>query len=275
MIKMFELIINIITSKKFYLPVLFIALGIISYKIISKTIKKVSKIDGYINKTHSEGYDKRKSTVVGLINNIIKYTIAIIVIVSILNVYGVNTKSIIASIGIASAIIGLAFQDIIKDFLSGIFIIFDNAYAVGDWVTIDNFKGEVIAVGLRTTKVRAYTGEIMSLSNSSFTKVINYNLNSPKLYLTIPFGYEEKIEKVEEILKKVLEELKKDKDVKATTLLGVESFEESCILYAIEIDCKTSTQFRIKRLLLRNIKMAFDENGITIPYNKLDVHVKK
>lgn len=272
---MFELIINIITSKKFYLPVLFIALGIISYKIISKTIKKVSKIDGYINKTHSEGYDKRKSTVVGLINNIIKYTIAIIVIVSILNVYGVNTKSIIASIGIASAIIGLAFQDIIKDFLSGIFIIFDNAYAVGDWVTIDNFKGEVIAVGLRTTKVRAYTGEIMSLSNSSFTKVINYNLNSPKLYLTIPFGYEEKIEKVEEILKKVLEELKKDKDVKATTLLGVESFEESCILYAIEIDCKTSTQFRIKRLLLRNIKMAFDENGITIPYNKLDVHVKK
>lgn len=275
MTKMFEFIISIITSKKFYLPLLFIALGIISYEVISKTIKRVSKIDSYISKSHSEGYDKRKTTVISLINNIIKYIIAIIVIISILNIYGINTKSIIASIGIASAIIGLAFQDIIKDFLSGIFIIFDNAYAVGDWVTIDNFKGEVIAVGLRTTKVKAYTGEIMSLSNSSFTKVINYNLDNPKLYLTIPFGYEEKIEKIEEILKKVLDDLKKDKDVKATSLLGVDSFEESFITYALEVDCVTSTQFRIKRVLLRNIKMAFDENGIVIPYKKLDVHIKK
>ena len=173
---MFEIILSIITSKKFYMPLLFILLGIISYKIISKTIKKVSKMDVYINKGRTEAYDKRKQTVVGLIDNIIKYLIAIIIIISTLSIFGVNTKNIVASLGIASAIIGLAFQDIIKDFLSGIFILFDNAYAVGDWVTIDNFKGEVIDVGLRTTKVKAYTGEIMSLSNSSFTKVINYNL---------------------------------------------------------------------------------------------------
>ena len=257
------------------MPLLFIALGIISYEIISKTIKRVSKIDVYITKEHSEGYDKRKSTVIGLIDNIIKYLIAIIIIISILSIYGVNTKNIVASLGIASAIIGLAFQDIIKDFLSGIFIIFDNAYAVGDWVTIDNFKGEVIEIGLRTTKVKAYTGEIMSLSNSSFTKVINYNLDTPKLYLTIPFSYEEKIEKVEEILEKILAEIKKDKDVKATLLLGVDSFEEDFINYAFEVDCKTGTQFRIKRLLLRNIKKAFDDNGVVIPYKQLDVHVKK
>ena len=165
-------IFNFVTSDKFYLPVIFIGIGILSYEIVSKTIIKVSKINSYIGKNHhSKGYDKRKSTVVGLINNIIKYLIAIIIIIMVLNIYGVNTKSIVASIGIVGAVIGLAFQDIIKDFLAGIFIIFDNAYAVGDWIKIDNFKGEVISMGLKTTKLRAYTGEIMILSNSSFNKV--------------------------------------------------------------------------------------------------------
>lgn len=135
-------IFNFVTSDKFYLPVIFIGIGILSYEIVSKTIIKVSKINNYIGKNHhSKGYDKRKSTVVGLINNIIKYLIAIIIIIMVLNIYGVNTKSIVASIGIVGAVIGLAFQDIIKDFLAGIFIIFDNAYAVGDWIKIDNFKG--------------------------------------------------------------------------------------------------------------------------------------
>ena len=272
---MFDFLISIITSHKFYLPVIFIAAGIVSYEIISKTIRKVSNINTKITKTHSKGYDKRKSTVVGLINNIIKYIIAIIVIIAILNIYGVNTKSLTASLGIASAIIGLAFQDIIKDFISGIFIIFDNAYAVGDWVTIDGFKGEVVAMGLKTTKIRAYTGEIMSLSNSSFTKVINYNLNVSKLFLQIPFSYNEKIEKMEEVLKKVLDEIKKDKDVKGVEMLGVDGFEDSYINYALAVDCNPNTHIRVKRILLRNIKMAFDENGISIPYNQLDIHIEK
>lgn len=272
---MLEVIWKFITCDKFYLPVIFIAVGIISYTIISKTIVKVSKINDYIGKSHSKGYDKRKSTVIGLINNVIKYIIAIIVIILVLNLYGVNTKSIVASIGIAGAVIGLAFQDIIKDLLAGIFIIFDNAYAVGDWIQVDNFKGEVISVGLKTTKIRAYTGEIMILSNSSFNKVINYNLNAPLIFLQIPFGYKERIEKIEEVLSKVLVELKKDKNVKKCELLGVESFEESCIKYSVSVECNVGTQFSVKRLLLKNIKLAFDDAGIVIPYNKLDVHIEK
>ena len=269
-------IFNFVTSDKFYLPVIFIGIGILSYEIVSKTIIKVSKINNYIGKNHhSKGYDKRKSTVVGLINNIIKYLIAIIVIIMVLNIYGVNTKSIVASIGIVGAVIGLAFQDIIKDFLAGIFIIFDNAYAVGDWIKIDNFKGEVISMGLKTTKLRAYTGEIMILSNSSFNKVINYNLNTQKIYLEIPFSYDEKIEKIESILSDVLVEIKKEKEVKKTELLGVNEFKDSFIVYALDVDCSVGNQFKIKRLLLKKIKTRFDEEGVVIPYNQLDVHIEK
>lgn len=277
MIEMLKGIWEFITCDKFYLPVFIIFIAVVSYKIISKTIIKASKINNKLGKFKKtdKSYDKRKSTVIGLINNIIKYIIAIIVVILILNLYGVNTRSLIASIGVLGAVVGLAFQDIIKDFLAGIFIIFDNAYAVGDWITIDTFKGEVISMGLKTTKIRAYTGEVMILSNSSFNKVINYNLGLPKIFLQIPFSYEEKIERVEEILNNVLLELKKDKDVKNVELLGVESFDDSNMKYSLDVDCTIGNQFRVKRLLLRNIKMAFDEAEIVIPYNQIDVHIDK
>ena len=268
--------IKFITSDKFYLPLIYILIGIIVYYIISNTIKKINKINDKIeNKIISKVDSKRKNTVVGLINNIVKYIIAIIVIISILNVYNVNTSSILASLGIASVVIGLAFQDIIKDFLAGIFMVFDNAYAVGDWITVDGFKGEVISMGLKTTKIKAYTGEIMIIANSNLSKIINYNLNNPKIYLKVPFSYDEKIEKVEKVLTTVLESMEKESEVKATKLLGIDSFEESFIEYAIEVDCQPNTHIPMKRLLLKKIKNAFDENKINIPYNQIDVHIDK
>ena len=267
---------NFITSEKFYLPIIYIMIGIIIYYIISYTIKKVHKINSKVSsKIISKENSKRKDTVIGLINNIIKYIIAIIVIINILNVYKVNTSNILASLGIASVVIGLAFQDIIKDFLAGIFIVFDNAYAVGDWITVDGFKGEVISMGLKTTKIKAYTGEIMIISNSTLNKVINYNLSNPKLFLTIPFSYEEKIEKVEKVLENILEEIKQEKEVLSASLLGVNDFKDSNIDYAIEVSCEPNTQFKIKRLLLRKIKISFDENKIVIPYNQIDIHLDK
>ena len=277
---MLKVIVKFITCEKFYLPVFFIFIGIVVYKIIAGTIIRVSKINNNINekynKNYSKGYVKRKSTVISLINNIIKYIIALIIIISILNLYGVNTSNIIASIGIAGAVIGLAFQDIIKDFLAGIFIIFDNAYAVGDWITIDGFKGEVISVGLKTTKIKAYTGEVMILSNSSFSKVTNFNLETPRLLIEIPLGYDYDLLKIEDIINKILIDFKdKNKDVKKFEMLGINSFDESSMKYAVAIDCNVGTYIAVRRKFLREIKLAFDKNKIAIPFNQLDVHVDK
>ena len=265
-----EKFIKFITNEKFYLPIVYIVVGLILYLVIEKVINRISK--GHIG---NSGKDKRKDTIINLGRSIFKYLILIFIVLGILKIYGIDTTSIIASLGVFAAVIGLAFQDIIKDFLAGIFIIFDNAYAVGDWIKIDNFKGEVISMGLKTTKLRAYTGEIMILSNSSFNKVINYNLNTQKIYLEIPFSYDEKIEKIESILSDVLVEIKKEKEVKKTELLGVNEFKDSFIVYALDVDCSVGNQFKIKRLLLKKIKTRFDSEGVVIPYNQLDVHIEK
>ena len=235
-------------------------------------IDKVSKIHV---KHASRGIDKRKDTIISLIKNVIKYVIGIIVIIMILNVYGVNTTSIIASLGAVTVIIGLAFQDIIKDFLAGIFIVFDNAYAVGDWVTINGFKGEVISLGLKTTKIRSYTGEIKIISNSAFNEVINYNLNKSKVVIDIPVSYDIDIDKLESVLDVIRVDVEKIKDVHKMELLGVDSFMDSSIMYAIAVECAPMTGIVVKRSVLKIIKKTFDKEGIVIPYNQLDVHIDK
>ena len=231
---------------------------------------------GKINLKHTnKGIDKRKDTIISLIKNVIKYIIGIIVIIMILNVYGVNTTSIIASLGAVTVIIGLAFQDIIKDFLAGIFIVFDNAYAVGDWVTINGFKGEVISLGLKTTKIKSYTGEVKIISNSSFNEVVNYNLNKSRIIVNIPVSYETNIEKLENILNKIKEEIETDKDVYKMELLGIDEFADSSIIYSVAVECAPMTGIPIKRKVNKLIKVTFDKNKIVIPFNQLDVHIEK
>lgn len=260
--------IKFLSSKLFYMPLLYIIGGVILYLLIAKTIKQISKFDLKQGKI----VDKRKRTIISLIKNIIKYIIAIIVLIMILNLYGINTTSIIASLGVASLVIGLAFQDIIKDFLAGIFMIFDNEYAVGDYVKINGFTGEVISLGLKTTKIKAYTGEVMTLSNSSFTEVINYSLNHSNLLLTIPISYDEKIEKIEKIFEEIKEEIKENENVYDMTLLGIDSFNDSFMKYAIMIECVEMTHYGVKRAALKLIKQKFDKEKIKIPYNKLEIH---
>ncbi len=269
-------------SDKFYLPLLYIIIGIITYVVISRVISDISKVNiskikgKKLNQTYVVAIDKRKVTIVNLVRNIIKYVIAIIVILAILSLYGVNTTSILASIGVVGAVIGLAFQDIIKDLLAGIFIIFDNAYAVGDYVEINGFMGEVIELGLKTTKIKAYTGEVKIVSNSAFKEVINYNLKHNNVLVDIPLSYNCDIDKIEEILTEIIPDIKLIPGVKHNIdLLGIDKFEDSSMIYRLAIECSPMQQFTVKRAVLKIVKKAFDKHHITIPYNQLDIHLEK
>lgn len=268
---MFDLVLDFIKSEKFYMPIIYIGLGVLFYSLIVKLINSIGKFD--LQK--GTFVDKRKNTIVTLVKSVIKYLIAIIVIILVLGIYGVNTTSLIASLGVVTAIIGLAFQDTIKDFLAGIFLIFDNAYAVGDTVKINGFTGEVVALGLKTTKIKAYTGEVMVLSNSSFTEVINYNLNHSKVVIKVPVSYDVSIGVVEKVLKEIKAIIEKEKDVYSMELLGIDEFADSSIKYSIILECVAMKHYGIKRQVLGLIKSKFDETGIVIPYNKIDVNINK
>ena len=258
-----------ILSEKFYQPIIYIILGLVIYKIFTKIISKVW------DKTKIKSASKRKDTIISLVKNIIKYLLTAFIILSILGVYGIDTSKIIASLGIAAAIIGLAFQDIIKDFLAGILIIFDNKYAIGDIVEINGFKGEVISLGIMNTKIKSYTGEVKVLSNSSFNEVVNYSFNNTMLVMDISVSYQTKIDDLEKVLNSLKEDILKIDNVINYELLGLNELASSSIIYQVVIECNPCTHIAVKRKVLPLIKRALDDNNIEIPYNKLDVNIKK
>ena len=258
--------IDFIKSDKFILPIVYIVIGVILYTVIKFIMNKIIK-NKYI--------DKKKKTIISLIRNILKYLVYIFVILSILSVYGVNTSGIIASLGIAGLVIGLAIQDILADFVAGVFILFDNQYTIGDIVSINGFKGEVISFGLMSTKIKNANGDILILSNSSFKEVINYSMGNTNLLINLDVSYDTDIDKLEGVLKSLEEDVKKiDNVVGNYSLLGINEFASSSIKYLVSIECKANCQYQIKRDYFKLVKKAFDKNKIEIPYNKLDVNVR-
>lgn len=258
--------IDFIKSDKFILPIVYIVIGVILYTVIKFIMNKISK-NKYI--------DKKKKTIISLIRNILKYLVYIFVILSILSVYGVNTSGIIASLGIAGLVIGLAIQDILADFVAGVFILFDNQYTIGDIVSINGFKGEVISFGLMSTKIKNANGDILILSNSSFKEVINYSMGNTNLLINLDVSYNTDIDKLEGVLKSLEEDVKKiDNVVGNYSLLGINEFASSSIKYLVSIECKANCQYQIKRDYFKLVKKVFDKNKIEIPYNKLDVNVR-
>lgn len=248
-------IIKIIENEKFYLPIIYIIISTILYTILKCIINKI-KNNKHISK------NKKNETVISLIKNILKYVIYICAVLGILNVYGIDTTSIIASIGIVSLLIGLALQDIIKDFLAGVLILFDNKYAIGDIISIGNFKGEVISFGLMSTKIKNDVGEVKIISNSSFKEVINYSCAYNNLIINLKFSSNIDVDKIDKILKELTNDVLKIENVKKYNVLGIDNFSETEISYIISIECNPNTEYMIKKEYYKLIKETFNKNNI-------------
>lgn len=237
-----------IKNNKLVELVIYIVLGVIIYSviriIISKIIKRVT--------------DKKKITIISLIKNIIKYLIIALIVLAILNLYGINTSGILASIGIAGVIIGLALQDVITDFLAGVAILFDDKYTIGDVVEINDFKGTVISFGLMSTKIMGASGEVKILSNSSFKEVINYSHNNTTLFIKLDLSNETDIDKLEDILEKIRKDVLKIENVCGDySLLGIDELSGNGYRYMVSILCKPEKHYQVKRDYLRKIREEF------------------
>ena len=257
---------DFLKSDKFILPIVYIVIGVILLRVVNYIIKKVSK-NKYV--------DKKKKTIISLIKNILKWLVYIFVILSILSVYGVDTSGIIASLGVAGLVIGLALQDIIADFVAGIFILFDDQYIIGDVVQVNGFKGEVIGFGLMSTKIKNATGDVLIISNSSFKEIINFSRTNYSLLINLDVAYDTDIDKLEKVLEDLREDVLKMENVIGNyKLLGINEFSSSSVKYLVSIECKANCQYQIKRDYFKLVKKSFDKNKIEIPYNKLDVNVR-
>lgn len=264
----FNKILDFVRNPKFYGPILSILIAYLLYKIVEGAINRAT----YHGKTELE--KKKRQTIVLLFKNAIKYFLVVLVVINILGIYGVNTSSLLAGLGVIGAVIGLAFQDALKDIIGGINIILDNYFIVGDLVTFGDFTGTVKEFGLKSTKIQSAKGEMLILANRNIDRIINLSQKRCGILLTIPTAYEEDHKKVEKVLNNVLKKLMKEDNVfeEGTEYLGIDSFGSSSINYLIKIRCIQGSQFAVRRLALKYIKEAYEKESIKIPYDQIEVH---
>lgn len=249
-------------------PILIILVSLLVYLVIKSVVNNVFKI-------RNKYIDKRKSkTINGLINNLIKYFIIIIDIVMILDIFGIDTKTLIASLGVVGFVVGLAVQDTLKDFVTGMSIILENQYRVGDTITIKGFRGEVISLGIKSTKIKAYTGEVMIVPNHLIEEVVNHSLDKSLAVVDIPVSYDTDLKKLESILSNLFSKLSIDGITGDIKILGLESYDDSSISYRVVVDTIPMKHYQVERELKRAIKLELDKNGIEIPFPQVVVHKK-
>lgn len=217
---------------------------------------------------------KRVKTVASLIRSLLKYVVIIAAVCFILVVWGVDVASVVAGVGVITLIIGLGCQNLIQDVVSGLFIVFDDYFAAGETVIIDGFRGTIVEVGLKSTKVQDYGGNIKSITNSSINTVVNMSrLNSiAKVILSI--SYNEDIERVEALIIKECEELKKKipNIIEGPWYKGIDSVGNSSINLLVLCFTKEDNRFQVTRDLNREFYLLFKKNDIQIPFNQITVN---
>ena len=197
--------------EKLRMMILIIIIASISVKLCNKLVDYIMLTKDNANKKFKiKSNEKRSETLHKLIRSAIRYTIYFIAFFQILSTLGINTTSIVASAGIASVAIGFGAQSLVKDIISGFFIILEGQFDVGDEVKLYNQAafiagGSVMSLGLRSTKIRSGNGEIYFIPNGSINQVINYSLTYNLAEVKFSIQIDETIEAIEERIQKVLD----------------------------------------------------------------------
>ena len=217
----------------------------------------------------------RLQTVTDLITGLLKYVAVIIAIVWGLGIIGVNTTAVLAGVGIVGLILGFGAQSLIEDIITGAFIIFENQYSVGDIIILDDFRGIVRSIGVRTTVIEDAGGNLKVVNNSDIRNFQNRSRNNSVALVVVGVAYSTDLRKLEAMLKESLPRLKEEHPDLYLTVpryLGVEELADSGINLKFAADVTEENIFNGQRMLARDIKNLFDDKGVEIPFPQVVVH---
>ncbi len=212
---------------------------------------------------------QRTKTIASVLDNFLLWGISITAVVMVLSELGVNIGALIAVTSILGAAIGFGAQSLVKDLLSGIFIVFEDQYGVGDWVDVGEANGEVEKVGLRVTELRDVHGTLWFVRNGEIVRVGNYTQDWARALLDLPFSYENDIDKVNKLISDVSTKLAKDPQFDSSILgepeiWGMDYVSGEQFVIRVALTTKPSKQWAVTRELRSRLKTAFDKEGISL-----------
>ena len=276
-IKLTELIIPWLLSHG--IKILFITIGTyILNRFLKHTIEKIVRTavvsDKYLSK---EAEEKREDTLIRIFTWSSRIIILFITTLMILQEFGIPIGPILAGAGIIGIAVGFGGQYFIKDIISGFFFILENQYRVGDVVNFDGTGGLVEDISLRMTTLRDLDGTVYHIPHGEIKKVANLSKDFARINLNIGIAYAANLDHVIKIVNKVGDELSQDPQwkefiIKPPQFLRVDDFADSSIVIKILGETQPLKQWEITGELRKRIKIAFDNEGIEIPFPQRVVH---
>lgn len=221
--------------------------------------------------------NKRGFTVVKLIESIVKYIVILISIFVILGIWGIDVTAALAGVGIVGLVVGLGAQDLIKDLIAGIGIVMDDQYDVDEVVEINGFKGRVLEIGLRTTRIINAIGELKIIRNGEITEVTNFSRNFSVAIALIDVAFKENVDKVISLLDEKLPSLKENypQIIEGPIVVGVDKLNTNGVTIKITAKTNSEEHYSVQRGLLKYIKEIFEENNVGMPYPQVIVREEK
>lgn len=234
----------------------------------------VSMVLRSILKFLSRSMNARGETVIRLVNNLVKYVAVIVALYFCFAMFGVDTATLLASAGILSLVIGLGAQDLVKDIVAGLFIIFEGEFRVGDIVTIGDWRGTVVEIGVRTTKIEEPGKNIKIINNSAISNVINMTRKESFAACDVGIEYGESLERVEAILAEELPHVRErlPKITDGPFYKGVASLADSGVVIKVVAQCAEGDRIQLARDLNREMKLIFDRHKINVPFPQVVVN---
>jgi small-conductance mechanosensitive channel len=213
---------------------------------------------------------QRAKTMGDLLKSVITGVLVAIFGTMILSELGVNIAPIIASAGIIGIALGFGAQSLVKDFLSGIFMIFEDQYGVGDVVDVGEASGTIEAVSLRVTRLRDINGTVWYVPNGEILRVGNMSQNWSRAVVDVAVGYREDLARVKRVLTEIAHDLWEDDDFRGIVIeepevTGVEVLGPESVTLRVLLKTAPMEQWGVARELRQRVKARFDHEGIEIP----------
>lgn len=246
--------------------------------VIKKLVRRALKPDHFRSELDEK---QREDTLISTISAGMRVVVWVLGGLLLLSELGIDIAPLLAGAGIAGVALGFGAQSMVKDFLSGMFILIENQYRVGDVIRINrDVPGKVERITLRSTVLRDLDGMVHHIPNGVIEIATNMTMEFANVNLDIGVGYDSDIDKVEEIVNKVGQEIVKDEEwgplvKEPPKFFRIDEFGDSAIIVKIIGKTEPMKQWRVTGELRRRLKKAFDKEGIEIPFPQRVIHEAK
>lgn len=253
-----------------------VSILLISYIVIFIGKRVITRVLTLRVKTPLNQNERRQQTIIKLLHSTLSYLVYFSAMIAILSAVEINIGGLLAGAGIAGLAIGFGAQSLVKDIITGFFIILEDQFGVGDYIKLNTTsaaEGTVIEIGLRTTKILGYTGEQFIIPNGQITDVINYSVNNSKAIVDLQVGIGADIEKIEQLVTSYLQTLpaKHEELIDVPIFVGVQSVVGIEMTIRVVAETKPFEHFAVARVMRRDITNILEKNGIPMAYQRMMV----